>query len=87
MTTTRATGRVFISHSHQDDELVRDLARRLREAGLEPFVDFVVRAGEGVEKDCTRANPHSGRAILILVYSVVLELRLDDDGAGDGRGI
>jgi hypothetical protein len=29
MTATRTKGRIFISHSHQDDELARDLAPRV----------------------------------------------------------
>ena len=40
MKTSQATGKVFISHSHQDNELVRDLARRLEGAGMKPLVDF-----------------------------------------------
>jgi hypothetical protein len=32
--------RVFISHSREDTELVRDIARRLRGAGFETFEDF-----------------------------------------------
>jgi hypothetical protein len=36
MTTARAPGRVFMSHSHKDNELVRDLVRRFQAAGLNP---------------------------------------------------
>jgi hypothetical protein len=39
MTTQRATRRIFIIHSQEDTELVRDLERRLRAVGLEPFAD------------------------------------------------
>ena len=34
-------GRVYISHSQKDNDLVRDMARRLKEAGLVPIVDFM----------------------------------------------
>ena len=40
MSTSSSTRRVFISHSRQDNELVRDIARRLRAVGFEPFADF-----------------------------------------------
>jgi hypothetical protein len=47
----RTKSRVFVSHAHQDEELARDLARRLRKAGLEPFLDVAdVPAGSDRKK-------------------------------------
>ena len=40
--------RVFISHSREDSELARDIARRLRGAGFETFEDFE-EFGSGAE--------------------------------------
>ena len=40
--------RVFISHSREDSELVRDIARRLHGAGFETFEDFE-EFGSGAE--------------------------------------
>jgi hypothetical protein len=67
MTTPRATGRVFISHSHEDNELVRDLARRLRAAGLEPILDLDdVPAGTEWKKT-VREHIRAADAVLILM--------------------
>lgn len=72
MTTSRATGRVFISHSHKDDELVRDLARRLCRAGLEPLVDWTdLPIGRDWRKT-VRAQIRSAEAMLILMTPAAL---------------
>lgn len=67
MSKSRPTGRVFISHSHKDDELVRDLARRLREAGLQPFVDFSDIPAGADWKKTLRENIRSADAVLMLI--------------------
>jgi isopentenyl diphosphate isomerase/L-lactate dehydrogenase-like FMN-dependent dehydrogenase len=72
MKTARAIGRVFISHSHRDDELVRDLARRLRNAGLEPIVTFA-DVPEGADwKHTVREHIRAADAMLILVTPAAL---------------
>ncbi len=73
MTKSRATGSVFISHSHQDNELVRDLARRLREAGLQPFVDFTELPVGADWKKTVREQIRSADAVLILVTPASLK--------------
>ena len=72
MTASRGAGRVYISHSHRDNELVRDLARRLRDAGLKPVVDFAeVRAGTDWKK-ALREQIRDSEAVLKLVTPAAL---------------
>jgi len=67
MPTTRTTGKVFISHTHQDAELARDLARRLRQAGLEALVARAdIPAGSDWKKTL-REGIRTADAILLLV--------------------
>ena len=73
MTTARATGSVFISHSHQDNELVRDLVRRLRAAGLKPFVDLADLPVGADWKKTVREQIHAADAMLILVTPAALK--------------
>src|SRR5260370_19901250 len=73
MAICRATGSVFISHSHQDDELVRDLARRLRDAGLKPFVDFTELPLGANWKKTVREQIRAADAVLILVTPAALK--------------
>ena len=61
MTIARDMGRVFISHSHRDDELVRDLARRLRGAGFKPIVDYGEPPVGTDRKKSTRARASAQR--------------------------
>src|ERR1043165_915924 len=72
MTTPQATGTVFISHSHQDNELVRDLARRLRDAGLEPSADFADVPIAADWKKTVREQIRTADAMLILVTPAAL---------------
>ena len=72
MKTSRATRRVFISHSRQDDELVRDIARRLRDAGLKPFVDFTDIPVGTEWKKILRERLREAHAMLILVTPAAL---------------
>src|SRR5208282_3709460 len=73
MPTARANATAFISHSHKDDELARDLARRLRESGLKPVVDL----GDlppGVEwKETVHKQIRAADAILMLVTPAALK--------------
>lgn len=72
MKTSRATGCVFVSHSGQDNELVRDIARRLREAGLKPFVDFEAVAAVTARKKILRERLREADAVVILVTPAIL---------------
>ncbi len=71
MTTARAP-RVFISHSHQDNELIRDLVRRLQAAGLEPVVDFADPHVGTDWKKTVREQIRTADALLILVTPAAL---------------
>ncbi len=71
MPTERAAPRVFISHSRQDEELARDLARRLRGAGLVPVVDWSDLAA-GDWKKWVREQIRGADAMLILVTPAAL---------------
>src|SRR5437762_1371747 len=72
MATARATGSVFISHSHEDNELVRDLARRLREAGLKPLVEFADLPIGADWKKTVREYIRAADAVLILLTPAAL---------------
>ncbi len=79
--TSRPKATVFISHSHEDNELVRDLARRLRDAGLNPLVDFAdLTSGGGLRgpvwMDWKKKVPDQIRAadaVLMLVTPAALK--------------
>jgi len=71
--TSRATGNVFICHSHQDDELVRDLARRLRDAGLKPSVDLSELPHGANWRRTVREQIRAADAMLILVTPAALK--------------
>jgi hypothetical protein len=59
--------RVFISHGTKDNELVRDIARRLRQAGFEPdVVSRDVPLG-GDLKSAVRQGIHEADAVLFLL--------------------
>src|SRR5262245_2074024 len=73
MTKSQATGRVFISHSHEDNELVRDLVRRLGDAGLQPFVDFTELPVGPDWKKTVREQIRSADAVLILITPATLK--------------
>lgn len=73
MRTTGATGRVFISHSHQDNELGRDLARRLRDACLVPVVDFAAPLVSTDWKKTVHDQIRAADAMLILVTPAALK--------------
>ncbi len=63
--------RVFISHSHRDDELVRDLARRLHGAGLIPVVDWTALPVGKDWKKTVREQIRGADAMLILVTPAI----------------
>jgi len=67
MKTSRATRGVFIIHSNQDQELVRDIARRLRDAGLTPVLDFADHLAATEWKNVLRERLRDADAVLILV--------------------
>jgi hypothetical protein len=73
MTKSRPTPGVFISHSHQDNELVRDLARRLGDAGLRAFVDLTDRPAGADWKRTVRQHIRSSDAVLILLTPATLK--------------
>jgi hypothetical protein len=72
MTAARTKGRVFISHSHQDDELARDLARRLRKAGLEPLLDVTDISAGSDRKKKLREQIREADALLFLITPAAL---------------
>jgi nucleoside 2-deoxyribosyltransferase len=72
MKTSRATGCVFVSHSGQDDELVRDIARRLRDAGLKPCVDFETVSAAAARRKVLRERLREADAVLILLTPTTL---------------
>ena len=72
MKTSQATGCVFVSHSGQDNELVRDIARRLRDAGLKSFVDFEAVPNVAARKRRLRERLRKADAVLILVTPATL---------------
>jgi len=73
----RAIGSVFISHSHQDNELVRDLARRLRDAGLKPLVDFA-DVGSGTDWKKTVRERIRGADAPLRTYAAAPFDKVDD---------
>lgn len=73
MQASRATGGIFISHSGRDTELVRDIARRLRAAGLKPIVVLDVVSGVTERKKALRERLREADAVLILVTPAALE--------------
>lgn len=69
MSKTRSAVKVYISSAKQDLELVRDIARRLRSAGLEPITDLTdlpLRAGEDISKRLGEVIRHSDAVIFLL---------------------
>src|SRR5688572_15204311 len=72
MSTSRAISRVFISHSSEDKELVRDIARRLREQGLEPFDPSAGIPGGQNWKAVLRKALREADAVLFLVTPAAL---------------
>ena len=72
MTTKLATGRIFISHSSQDMELVRDMERRLRVAGLEPFGAPDGSPAIGEWKKALLDRLRKADAVLVLVTPAAL---------------
>jgi hypothetical protein len=65
-------GRVFISSSSHDEELARDLARRLRNAGLEP-VTFRDHSDRDNWRKKLREKIRTADAVLILVTPEALK--------------
>jgi len=72
MTHSRPRGSVFISHSHQDNELVRDLARRLRDAGLKPVADLSDIPAGAEWRKVVRERLREAEAMIILVTPAAL---------------
>jgi nucleoside 2-deoxyribosyltransferase len=72
MTKARPAPKVFISSTKQDLDLARDLARRLRAAGLEPLTDLALRPGEDFRKGVGQAI-RSSDAVLFLLTPAALE--------------
>jgi hypothetical protein len=65
------TRRIFIIHSQQDKELVRDMERRLRVAGLEPCGVGEIAAIDG-RKKALRDLLRNADAVLVLVTPAAL---------------
>jgi hypothetical protein len=64
---TQRAGHIFISHSHEDKELVKNLQNSLELQGLETWVDYQLRAGDRGSWNatpcgrpvCSRSGPKS----------------------------
>ncbi|MBI3467531.1 MAG: toll/interleukin-1 receptor domain-containing protein [Planctomycetes bacterium] len=69
---TASRGSVFIIHSHQDNELVRDLARRLCDAGLDPLVDLTDLPVAANWKKTVRKKIRAADAVLVLMTPAAL---------------
>jgi hypothetical protein len=72
MSTAQSTKRVFISHSMKDQELARDIARRLRAAGLDPVDSSSLPRGVEWGKGLLQAIL-SADAVLFLVTPSALD--------------
>jgi hypothetical protein len=66
MTPTQSAKRVFVSYTRQDQDLARDIARRLRSAGLEPWIDLSLSAGENWARRLGGAIRDSDAVIFLL---------------------
>ena len=73
MKTHRATRSIFISHSHKDKELVRDIARRLRTAGLEAIIDIDDLPTSEDWKKHLLMRLRNADAVMVLVTPAALE--------------
>lgn len=62
-----AIHRIFISHGTKDNELVRDIARRLRQAGFEPDVVSGEVAVGGNLKSAVRQGIRDADTVLLLL--------------------
>jgi hypothetical protein len=63
---------IFISHSHKDLELARDLARRLKDVGVNTFVDASeVSAGGEVSGAVLDALRKADEVLLVLTDNAV----------------
>jgi hypothetical protein len=63
---------IFISHSHKDLELARDLARRLKEVGVNAFVDAdKVSAGGDISGAVLDALRKADEVLLVLTDNAV----------------
>ena len=69
---TRAK-RVFISHSGSDTELARDIARRLRESGLEPVVFAEARRSSAPSQKRLVSAIRNADAMILLVTPAALD--------------
>ena len=59
--------RVFISYSAKDEELAKDLERRLRDAGVEVFLsDSKISAGEGWRRKIFKTLSQANEVVMLL---------------------
>ncbi|HKI30983.1 MAG TPA: toll/interleukin-1 receptor domain-containing protein [Gemmataceae bacterium] len=72
MSTKRSGRRVFLSYNPQDQELARDIGRRLQAANLEPLLLTDMPAGEDYKKRLAEAF-RSADAVLLLVTPSALD--------------
>lgn len=72
MSTRQATRSVFISHSAEDKELARDIARRLRAAGLDP-IQVAPRADRAEFRKALKAAARKADAAVFLLTPSALD--------------
>jgi len=73
MATANQVKRVFISHSNTDKELARDVARKLKAAGLEAISTEKLSLGTGQLMEILRKAIHESEAVLFLITPSALE--------------
>src|SRR5262245_53243814 len=87
MKSKEAVHQVYISHSPREQELARDMARRLQAAGMQPLLDLDPRPS-GTGKRALRARVQAADAVLMLVTPAAVESGgiIWDLGLAEGLG-
>ena len=65
---------VFLAHNSVDKPLVREISARLRERGLNPWLDEEqILAGELFQEAIQKAIPHIKSAAIIIGMSLIMD--------------